>query len=483
MDETILPTWAIFIFVFVWLILPALIAYLHGRSWFRWLIIGAIFPIVCFIALAILPRPKDQKQKTESDSSTKTLIKGPPRLQRPLTASLLEGDNGKSIGSKDAHTSTVFDLSDQPIGSQEFKIEIASACEESNLNLGGFAEKYNIDPNVLGSWIDEYLGPDEANVEDTEPTELEKIGTLGSEDDIEVTQQTEMKVEQKEPGNGLATQPSVPTSIATSGSLSLWLDENQNIEDQPQGVFAMSITNFQVEGPDDDGDISLEIEFKLENTSETEITLVKKTLVLEQSKVGALAGEVNDKEECLLDPGDSLDVSTWTRVHKNCFDQTDSSLYIKFFTSFYSSEFYKFTDIEIPNEANQTKSIIENVSSELLEPSIKISIMRTQEVPYDEDEDDPEEDKLEIKISLENKSSIYMEDIEANLVLLARNGAEIEETSDQLEVLAPHSGALLQPTFWGIKRSKLRDAKINLSIKTNKLVGTRILRETKAWTG
>ena len=297
MDETTLPTWTIFVFVFVWLILPAFIAYLHGRSWFRWLIIGAIFPIVCFIALAILPRPKDQKQKTESDSSTETLVKASPRIQRPIKANLLELDNGKSIGSKDAQTSTIFDLSDQPIGSQEFKIEIASACEESNLTLRGFAEKYNIDPNVLSSWIDEILGADEANSEDTGPTDFEKIGTLGSEDNIEVTQQTEIKVEQKEPGNEQAPQLSVPASITTSGSLSLWLDENQNIEDQLQGVFAMSITNFQVEGPDDDGDISLEIEFKLENTSETEITLVKKTLVLEQSKVGALAGEVNDKEE------------------------------------------------------------------------------------------------------------------------------------------------------------------------------------------
>jgi hypothetical protein len=168
-------------------------------------------------------------------------------------------------------------------------------------------------------------------------------------------------------------------------------------------------------------------------------------------------------------------------VNKNYFDQNDDSVDVKFFTSFYSSEFFKFTEIAIPNEANQTTSVVKNVSSELLEQGIKISILRTEEAPYDEAEKDPEEDKLEIKISLENKSGIYMEDIECSLVLIARNGAEIEETSDQLEVLAPHSGALLQPSFWNIKRSKLRDAKINLSIKTNKLVGTQILRETKRW--
>ncbi|MDB2529575.1 hypothetical protein N9X46_02405 [Paracoccaceae bacterium] len=477
MNEYTLPTWTIFAFLFVWLVLPAFIAHLHGRSWFKWFIIGAITPIVCFIILAILPRPKDQKQNTKSASSAENLVKQSPNLERSSSESYEAKDNRYKADSRDAKTSTLFDLSDQPVGSQEFQIEIASACEQSNLDLTGFSEKYNLDPDVLKSWVDEYLGLGGTDAEDIELTVVNPAGATSLEQTNAVTQQTEIVVQQTASYIELSEQ----TAGGTSGSPTTWFDENRNIENQLQGVFAMSIANFQVEGPDEDGDISLEIEFKLKNSSETEITLVKKNLVLEQSKVGALAGEVNDKEECLLDPGDSLEVNTWTRVNKNYFDQNDDSVDVKFFTSFYSSEFFKFTEIAIPNEANQTTSVVKNVSSELLEQGIKISIMRTEEAPYDEAEEDPEEDKLEIKISLENKSGIYMEDIECSLVLIARNGAEIEETSDQLEVLAPHSGALLQPSFWNIKRSKLRDAKINLSIKTNKLVGTQILRETKRW--
>ena len=104
-------------------------------------------------------------------------------------------------------------------------------------------------------------------------------------------------------------------------------------------------------------------------------------------------------------------------------------------------------------------------------------VLRSEEVPYDEDEEDPKEDKLELKISIENQSKFYVEDIEARVLLVARNGAEIDETSDQLDVLAPHSGAVLQPSFWGIKRSKLKDSKINVSIKAHRLVGTQILKE------
>ena len=103
-------------------------------------------------------------------------------------------------------------------------------------------------------------------------------------------------------------------------------------------------------------------------------------------------------------------------------------------------------------------------------------------MPYDEEDDDPNEDKLELKISLENKSSVYIEEIETRVSLVARNGAEIDETSEQLEILTPHSGALLQPSFWGIKRSKLKDAKINVALKVHRLVGTQSLRETQKLT-
>ena len=83
-------------------------------------------------------------------------------------------------------------------------------------------------------------------------------------------------------------------------------------------------------------------------------------------------------------------------------------------------------------------------------------------------------------VSLENGANVYIEDIEVNAVLIARNGSEIEETSDQLDVLAPYSGALLQPSFWNIKRSKLKDAKVNVSLKAYRLVGTQKVIETKS---
>ena len=50
------------------------------------------------------------------------------------------------------------DLSSQPIGSMEFKIEVASACAESGMNYLAFAKLYNLNAEELNSWAVEFLG-------------------------------------------------------------------------------------------------------------------------------------------------------------------------------------------------------------------------------------------------------------------------------------------------------------------------------------
>jgi len=50
------------------------------------------------------------------------------------------------------------DVSSQPIGSMEFKIEVASACAESGMNYKDFAKLYNLNADELNVWAVEFLG-------------------------------------------------------------------------------------------------------------------------------------------------------------------------------------------------------------------------------------------------------------------------------------------------------------------------------------
>ena len=440
MEDSKLSGWLIFFLVFIWLALPAFIAKRQGRSVFLWLILGAIFPIIVFIALALLAKPERQS-RNEKNSNKEAYAK-----------TSIETNQGQGeIGRKEEG---ILNISLQPIGSQEFEIEVASASAASELSLDEFANKFNIDAASLNKWKETHLGP-----------KVDNKSSGGTDNSVK-------KVEKS-----LSETNSISKSSSVDLLQSNWIDESDGVEGNFKGGFALSLTNFTSEGPDEDGDISMEIEFRLENSSEREISLIKKNLVIGQPNLGALAGEINEREDCLLDPGEDIITNSWVRLNQNYIDRNEENVDIELFASFYSSEFIKLDTLDVPAKADQTTSLIGEVSSELINPNIKIVVLRSEEVPYDEDEEDPKEDKLELKISIENQSKFYVEDIEANVLLVARNGAEIDETSDQIDVLSPHSGAVLQPSFWGIKRSKLKDSKINVSIKAYRLIGTQILKE------
>ena len=53
---------------------------------------------------------------------------------------------------------SILDLTEQPIGSAEFKIEVASACAESGMNYKDFAKLYNLNADELNAWALEFLG-------------------------------------------------------------------------------------------------------------------------------------------------------------------------------------------------------------------------------------------------------------------------------------------------------------------------------------
>jgi len=50
------------------------------------------------------------------------------------------------------------EISKQTVGSDEFKIEVASACAESGMDFREFAKKYDLDPQQLNSWATNFLG-------------------------------------------------------------------------------------------------------------------------------------------------------------------------------------------------------------------------------------------------------------------------------------------------------------------------------------
>ena len=266
---------------------------------------------------------------------------------------------------------------------------------------------------------------------------------------------------------------SLRQSIATDSSDS-WIAASGKVENELIEDLAMTITRFDCEAPDDDGDISVDLEFEIKNESDRDVSLIKYDVVIEQDGVGPIGGQTRNTEDCLLDAGEVFSGSSWLRINENLMTKGNSEVSVKLFARVYEREFFKIGSIDVPAELNDPVSLVKEIDSELLDSRITVAMMRRSD-----GDEESNEDLLEFKTSITNKTDGYIEDIEVRVVLLDRTGAEDDDTYDSLDTLGPHSGTYIEPSFWGKPKSKLKGATVDIFLKAHRLIGTRVISETR----
>lgn len=240
----------------------------------------------------------------------------------------------------------------------------------------------------------------------------------------------------------------------------------------------MALTRFENEAPDEDGDISIDLEFEIKNESDKDISLIKYDLVIEQEGIGTIGGQTRNTEDCLLDAGEKFNGSCWLRLNQHHMDRDSSEVTVKLYARVYEREFFKLGSIEVPTEANTVTTLTKEIDSNLLDSSIVVGIVRRPD-----GEEDSNEDRLEFKAGVTNKSEGYLEDLELRLVLMDRTGAEDDNTCDTVDTLGPHSGTFIEPSFWGKPKSKLKGATVDVFLKAHRLIGTQVISETRTLSG
>ena len=236
----------------------------------------------------------------------------------------------------------------------------------------------------------------------------------------------------------------------------------------------MSITRFENEAPDEDGDISIDLEFDVKNESDKDISLIKYDVVVEQDGVGTIGGQTRNTEDCLLDSGEVFTGSTWLRINENAMCKASSEVRVKLFARLYEREFFKIGSMDVPADINGIASLTKEIDSELLDSSIIVSMIRRPD-----GDEDSKEDRLEFRAGLTNKSDVYIEDLELRIVLMDRTGAEDDDTYDSLDTLGPQSGTYVEPSFWGKPKSKLKGATVEVFLKAHRLIGNQVISETR----
>lgn len=349
---------------------------------------------------------------------------------------------------------SIFKLCDKPhVSSDYLRLHLEKSL---NIKLTGF---------TASSWT----VSDKKTFSDVSSVEEPRDAPEGlKETDTQPEQRVAPKPEKKKASKAIKKKDKAEPSTNS------WFEAQTSSKSYSREQFDMAITQFETDGPDDDGDISIDLTIEIQNESKKDISLIKWDLIVDHNGT-TIDGNLSNSEECLLDKGDTYEASTWLRINKNVINQASPDLEMRAYAKFYEREFFKLGEIEIPESVSELKSLNTKIKSEFFGNDITISLVRLP----DGGEADAKEHEVHLKSSIANNSDDYIEDIEFKGVLIDRTGSEEDESTDFCSVLAPHSGTLLQPVFWARPKSKLKGAKVELLLKAYRLVATKVFSDVK----
>jgi hypothetical protein len=216
----------------------------------------------------------------------------------------------------------------------------------------------------------------------------------------------------------------------------------------------MKVTTCTYNGPDSDGDVSFEVSASLENTTDHNIELIKTScLVLDQDGIIA-GGSFSDEVDVYIDPGetDTIDIrAPYTKINGDL-----DKIKVVADALLYRREFYKLGVIDVPKDHKSNTKLDKKVD---VGGAVKIyGAVINRDKPSDDGEV-----TLTAKVAVRNLTSDYIERVSVKMVILDQEDAQLEEDTGY-ESLAPNSSTMIEPSCWSIKKNRLRNCQVRLSL-------------------
>jgi len=221
----------------------------------------------------------------------------------------------------------------------------------------------------------------------------------------------------------------------------------------------IKITKMGYSGPDSDGDYSFnQMEAVIDNDSEDTIELVKHSCFFLDADGTCLGGQYDTEEEVYIESRESGNLTNmWTNL-SGVHLAKDAEITALMDCVAYKRAFKKLGVISPPSSHKEHTSLTEQIKSFAGLLDIH-GVICTREKP-DEDSGDV---GLTLRVGVRNKSDEYIDRVEIKAQLLDQEDSEIDSSSDY-NAMAPHTSRIFEPSFWGCKAGKLRNATIKVSI-------------------
>lgn len=221
------------------------------------------------------------------------------------------------------------------------------------------------------------------------------------------------------------------------------------------------LSTFSAGEPDDDGDISTELEITVTNESSQPVHRIQYRSWLSGDE-GACVDESDSYEDVYLAPGDATTFSPgWSRVHVR--DASQGSIGVRIQGELCRRDFVKLGELEMPGPGESVR-LQKNVDFEWYSGSLLLLLTWTE----------PDSDgdfNLEFKCLVPNTSGQRLNSVMIKTQLLDAEGVEIETSDSEDQLPALENGAfgqaakLFTGTFWRPKARQLEGGKVVVSLR------------------
>ena len=177
-------------------------------------------------------------------------------------------------------------------------------------------------------------------------------------------------------------------------------------------------------------------------------------------------GNHDNEDDLFIEPGETEELTIWSPyLRANDINGDISGVTAVIDATLYRCEFHKLGRAFSSRITLMNPVIIENG----FDIGDMIKVLGTG--IFMEPVDDDGETRIEVRLGIRNVSDVHFDKVLLKAELLDKKGSEVDESTDY-QSAAAFSGRILNPSFWGLKPSRLKNCTIKLSLSVFQPIGS-----------
>jgi len=217
----------------------------------------------------------------------------------------------------------------------------------------------------------------------------------------------------------------------------------------------IEITEFKLSAPDSDGDMRPEANIDVTNTTDQTIKQVRYATAFLGHEGGPVSFSNRNTEDVTLDPGETTSFSAhnWIKYVATKGGRDDVTLLAS--ARLMKRIFIKLGSVETPPPGQSISKTI-SVDSDVIDGDVFVNVLVTEP-------DDDGESYVEIKALLKNATDHFIEEAKVKLQLIDDEDSQIDDSYSE-ENIPPNGYGMFETSFYGLKKSKLRDTTVKIGL-------------------